>query len=209
MPSVIRYIEGGTVQYATEEKRLLLRENPEISLMARVFGGLGGVAFLSVAALFWSMDVSNADASTPWLRLILCAGLAGIAVILAKGSLSPRKSIEEVDLDANARELRVSKVTPDGTATLRHTVPFKDIKRFYAGSEGSAELHQTGSTVLYMEGEGGPRNGVLMAGSVIELELQARNLNELLNAPVSASGSNGEALGSSASRGQGFGRKGV
>lgn len=205
---MIQINEGGTVIVHRLGSTLVLQENPIISLPSRIGGALGGAAFMSVAVLFWSMEIQNADTSTPWLRAFLCTGLALIGIVLARGALIPAKSVEEIALDGAARELRVSKLTPDGQSRLRHKLKFADIKRFYAGSQTSTSVNRGGSTILYTEAEGGPRNGVLMAGSVMELEGLAPELNKFLKGPPVAGPEKVDTQTGAPAKRAGFGRKG-
>ena len=73
---MIHINEGGTVIVRQTGSNFILQENPVIGLASRIGGALGGLAFISVAALFWSMEIQNADAATPYIRAGLCTGLA-------------------------------------------------------------------------------------------------------------------------------------
>lgn len=174
---------GSTVEVRRRADCLTLRENPIVTTFGKIAGGLGALAFLAAATLFWVMDVAEPESSVIWLRIVLCGGLAAIGIILGWSALSPRKSVSQLEMDASARALRIGKVTRDGKYTIKHTVAFSDIDQFFAGSKGDVSEHGNSTTVLYFQGTGGPRNGALIVGSVYEIEEAAQTLQRMLKAP--------------------------
>lgn len=202
---MVHFIEGATVLVRRDADCITLRENPEVSVLGRIVGGLGGLAFVTVATLFWFMEVGGDDGSQLWIRVLLCGGLTLVGLLLGWSALYPRNSIEEISFDKERRELRVTKLTAEGESKLRHTVPFSDIDRFYAGSQASHDASKGGSTILYVEASSGPRNGVLIVGSVSELEQYSRELNTELQEVLSSPAPD---MRPATPQPRGFGRKG-
>ncbi len=182
---MVHFVIGDTLLRASRGDDLLIRENPEVSLMGRIFAALGGTAFLAAAIFFWQMPVEDTGQDVTWIRIILCGGMAAMGVLLGWSGLYPRKSVTQLEMDMRKRELVISKVKVDreteGSPSTQHTVAFANITQFFSGSRATAGNQQRGGgTCLYIEADGGPRNGAVLVGSVIEIEELARELNTLL-----------------------------
>lgn len=204
---MIHAAELGTVRISRKNDLVRIQEVYEPSVMGRIFGGLGALAFAGVSLLFWQMPIENEDSTTFILRIVLCGGLLAIGILLGRSALIPRDTVMRLEFDVGEQEMRVVNVNQEGERDIKHAVGFAAIKRFYAGSQADHSIHNRGgSTVLYMEGEGGPRNGALIVGSVRELESFVQEANELITRAPSAP--RATTASSPASAG-GFGRKGI
>ena len=139
---------------------------------------------MAACLFFWQMPVENDGTTTLIIRIVLCGGMCAIGIVLGRSALIPRETVTRLEFDCIAQVMTVAEVDQEGACQTKHAVPFADIERFYAGSQAMNSPQQGGSTVLYMEGQGGPRNGVLIVGSVAELEGFAREANALLGQPA-------------------------
>lgn len=205
---MIHFVECGTLLRAKRGDELLARENPDVSFLGKLFGALGGTAFIAAGLFFWQMPVESDGLGTDLAQIALCGGLALIGAAIGWSALYPRKSVSQIELDPRKRELRVGSVKPEDDFKLKHSIGFAEIKRFYAGSETSTDVHAVGgTTVLYAEASGGPRNGVLLVGSVHELEELAHDCNDILRQPPTQNRQRNHE--STSSTGGGFGRRGL
>lgn len=205
---MIQFVEGGTLLRATRGEELLVRENPDVSLLGRIFGALGSTAFLAAALFFWRMPVDSVGFGTDLARIALCGGLALIGAVIGWSALYPRKSVSQLEVDPVKREVRLGSVKPEADFKAKHVMKFADVKRFYAGSETSTDVHDIGgTTILYVEASSGPRNGATIVGSAHELENLAREFNQALTQPIPVASS--PAPDALAQRRGGFGRRGL
>jgi len=193
---MVQTATSGTLSMHRSPDAVHVEEVFEPSLMGRIFGGIGAICFMAACLFFWQMPVENDGTTTLIIRIVLCGGMCAIGIVLGRSALIPRDRVTRLEFDRSAQVMTVAE---------EHAVPFADIERFYAGSQTGHSHQAGGSTVLYMEAKSGPRNGVLIVGSVQELEEFAREANTLLSQPVKAS-----CVDTSPTQVvRGFGRKGI
>ena len=213
---MIQFIEGRTIMRARRRGELLVRENPDVSLLGKVFGALGATAFMAAALFFWKMPVDGTGVEADWPRMALCGGLGLIGVMIRWSALYPKKSISQIEVDPDRREIRVGSVAigrngEESAFKADHSLPFARVKRFYLGSDTSLDVESTGGrTVLYMEAHGGARKGVTIVGGIEELEPLVGEINAMLAAPPGHEGAPASSPPSSPLQKRGgFGRRGV
>lgn len=138
--------------------------------LIRVIGILAGLAFLGGAWLFWSMEVDNAD-EIWWIRVILCGGLALIGLLLIWSNTAKKQKFDFVEIDGTAGEVRYGYLTKT-EEVLKGQMSTASIRNIYVGgyTDDDAAIPQTGMGVLYIQGEGAPRKGMLLTGGRDELE---------------------------------------
>lgn len=126
------------------------------------------------------MPTDQPVSETCWIRLLLGGGLAAIGLTIAWSAFIPAATVSQIEFDLRKRVLRYGRFSKAGGFILKGTLAFSKVRQFYTGSQTIGERGSGGTTVLYVEADGGPRNGSLIVGSVIELEALARKANEML-----------------------------
>ena len=139
------------------------------TLAVRIIGVLGGLAFLGGAAFFWVMEVDNPE-ETFWIRAILCGGLGLIGIALAWSSASKKRRFDFVEGDAEAGALFFGQDTDQGP-DIKGRMRLDEIERVTVGNT-SKDVRDvsTGVSVLYIEGPGAPRKGILLIAGHYELQ---------------------------------------
>lgn len=205
---MIHFVERGTTLRANRVDELLVRENPDVSMLGRVFAAIGGTAFIAGGLFFWQIPVESTGIGTDLARIALCSGLGLIGAVIGWSALYPRKSVTQLEVDPGKREVRLGSVKPEADFKVKHRMTFGEIERFCAGSQTSTDVRNVGgSTVLYVEGTSGPRNGATLVGSVHELEKLAREINDMLARPLTSEPASNQHCG--IHRSGGFGRRGL
>lgn len=179
------HVHTATIEVEQTSSKLIAREiDSPGGPAAKIAAGLAGVVFVAGAAFFAVMPTDQPISETWWMRLILCGGLFLIGLGILWSTFSKSDSVTQIVLDGRARLLHHGKQSAASGFVAKGTVPFAAIKQFYPGSRSDHSLEMGGTTILYVEAEGGPRNGVLMVGSVEELEEFADQANAFLVQPA-------------------------
>lgn len=174
--------------------------------IGQLISAVAALAFLAGGVFFAFLPTGQPISETWWIRLLLGGGLATIGLIIAWSAFNPSGMVGQIEFDLHKRVVRYGTFSDADGFISKGTLAFSAIQRFYAGSQADTSVQNCGTTIFYVEADGGPRNGVLIVGSTFELEALARKANDMLK---HSDNSGSATLNGQPTRQSGFGRRGI
>ena len=139
--------------------------------VAKVFGVIGGLAFIGVGLFFLIVEIDGPRI----LLYILTSGLFLIGLAVIWSSTSKVKEVRYLSLDRARREIRYGMMTSDGTRSEEGLIAISDLDKVETSRAMDAN-DATGIFYLYVAGRGSPSNGLLLQGTMTEIDGVVRQI---------------------------------